>query len=456
MSKYIAGLDIGTTKIACFVGERAESGKIRIVGYAKTDSAGVVHGVVKNILETANSISIAVSEAAEMAKCPITEAYVGIAGQHIKSYTNRGSIMIPEDHDQICSGDIERLIEDQYHIMLAPGEDIIHVFPQDYYVDNEILDPDIDPVGVAGKCLMADFHIVTGNSNNIKYIRQAVEMAGLTISGFVLEPVASACAVLNDLDRTAGVTLVDIGGGTTDIAIFKDHNIRHTSVIPLAGNAITNDIRDGCHILKHQAESLKTRFGSCLPSSVNQDDIISIPGIRNQPAREISVKTLAGIIKARTGMILDQVDYEIDHSGYRDQLLAGITLTGGGSKLKDIRDYCEFVIGIDTRIGIPNEHLEPQGGVAIDELAHPMYATAIGLVIYGIIEEEHALAAVNNNAEPEPEPEPEPEKEEIPEEKTEPKGKSKREKKGSRSDKNLNDIFKNWVSGIFEDDDLAE
>lgn len=454
MSKYIASLDIGTTKIACFIGERAESGKIRIVGYAKTESAGVVHGVVKNIIETANSITIAVSEASEMAKLPITEVYVGIAGQHIKSCTNRGSIMIPENHDQIESSDIERLIEDQYHIMLGPGEDIIHVFPQDYYVDNEILDPDIDPVGVAGKCLMADFHIVTGNSNNIKYIRQAVEMAGLTIRGVVLEPVASAYAVLNDLDRSAGVTLVDIGGGTTDIAIFKDHNIRHTSVIPLAGNAITNDIREGCHIMKHQAESLKTKFGSCLPSSVNQDDIISIPGIRNQPAREISVKTLAGIIKARTEMILDQIGYEIEHSGYLEQLFAGITLTGGGSKLKDIRDYCEFCIGIDTRIGVPNEHLEPEGGVSIDELAHPMYATGIGLVIYGILEEEHALAVADSSAEPEPQPEPE--KDETPEEKPEPKAKSKREKKAPRNDKNLNDIFKNWVSGIFEDDDLAE
>lgn len=458
-SNLVAGLDIGTTKIACFIGERAESGKYRIIGYAKTESVGVVHGVVKNIIDTANSIKIAVTEASEMAKVPISEVYVGIAGQHIKSGTNRGSIMIPENHDQIEPADIQRLIDDQYHIMLEPGEDIIHVFPQDYFVDNELLDADIDPVGVAGKCLMANFHIVTGNSNNIKYIRRAVEMAGLTICGVVLEPVASAYAVLNDLDRSAGVTLVDIGGGTTDIAIFKDHNIRHTSVIPLAGNSITNDIRDGCHILKHQAESLKTKFGSCVPAAVNQDDIISIPGIRNQPAREIGVKTLAGIIKARTQMILDMISFEIENSGYKDSLLAGITLTGGGSQLKNIREYCEFLTGIDTRIGIPNEHLEPQGGVSPDELSHPMYSTGIGLVIYGIIEREKAAEkAAEKTAEKakhvEPEAQPEPETNDAAEEKDEPK--AKRQKKAPRTDKNLNDIFKNWVTKIFEDDDLAE
>lgn len=454
----VAGLDIGTTKIACFVGHRAEDGNIRIIGYAKTESAGVVHGVVKNIIETAHSISIAVAEASEMAKVPITEVYVGIAGQHIKSSTNRGSIMIPDDHAQIEAGDIERLIDDQYHIMLDPGEDIIHVFPQDYIIDNELLDPDIDPVGVAGKCLMANFHIVTGNSNNIKHIRQAVKMAQLKIRGFVLEPVASSYATLNKLDRSAGVALVDIGGGTTDIAIFKDHNIRHTAVIPLAGNAITNDIHEGCHILRPQAESLKTKFGSCLPSAVNQDDIISIPGIRNQPAREISVKTLAGIIKARTQMIIEQIAFIIERSGYSDQLLAGITLTGGGALLKNIRDYCELLTGIDTRIGTSSEHIAPQGGISPDEIGNPMYATGIGLVIYGILQQEHAASTENDPESPEPQPEPidEPQPEPEPQQDPVTPNEPQTADRHRRNDKNFNDIFKNWISKIFDDDDLAE
>ena len=388
MKNYIVGLDIGTTKIACFVGERTEKGRLRIVGFGKTESIGVERGIVKNIRSTADSIRRAVSDASEMAKFDIEEVYVGIAGQHIKSRSNQGSVMIPQEHRLIEKADVDRLIEDQYRIMLDPGEEIIHVFPQCYIVDNDQLDPDIDPVGVAGKCLVANFHIVTGNTGNVHNIRDAVAEAGLKIKGVVLEPIASAYAVLSDVDKAAGVALVDIGGGTTDIAIFQDGIIRHTTVLPLAGNVITNDIRDTCKILKHQAESLKTRFGSCLPSNVSQDDIIAIPGIRNQAPREISVKTLAAIINARMRTLLEQVQYEIQSSGFERQLIAGVVLTGGGAQLKHIREYSELIMGIDTRIGFPDEHMDQQGSNAYEELCHPMYATGIGLVIYGLLEAE--------------------------------------------------------------------
>ena len=364
MKNYIVGLDIGTTKIACFVGERTEKGRLRIVGFGKTESIGVERGIVKNIRSTADSIRRAVSDASEMAKFDIEEVYVGIAGQHIKSRSNQGSVMIPQEHRLIEKADVDRLIEDQYRIMLDPGEEIIHVFPQCYIVDNDQLDPDIDPVGVAGKCLVANFHIVTGNTGNVHNIRDAVAEAGLKIKGVVLEPIASAYAVLSDVDKAAGVALVDIGGGTTDIAIFQDGIIRHTTVLPLAGNVITNDIRDTCKILKHQAESLKTRFGSCLPSNVSQDDIIAIPGIRNQAPREISVKTLAAIINARMRTLLEQVQYEIQSSGFERQLIAGVVLTGGGAQLKHIREYSELIMGIDTRIGFPDEHMDQQGSNA--------------------------------------------------------------------------------------------
>lgn len=466
MNKYIVGLDIGTTKIACFIGERSQNGKIRILGFGKTESVGVERGVVRNIRDTSDSIRRAVSEASEMAKYDVEEVYVGIAGQHIKSRTNTGSIMIPADHRQIEKSDVDQLIEDQYRVMLDPGEEIIHVFPQSFTVDNDKLEPEINPVGVAGKCLMANFHIVTGNAANVRNIRDAVEEAGLKIKGVVLEPIASAYAVLDDRDKNAGVALVDIGGGTTDIAIFQEGIIRHTSVLPLAGNVITNDIRESCKILKHQAESLKTKFGSCVPSLVNQDDIIAIPGIRNQPPREISVKTLAGIIKARMQLILEQVQYEIQLSGFERQLIAGVVLTGGGSRMKNIKEFAEVTIGIDSRIGTPDEHLDQQGSITFEDLGHPMYATGIGLVIYGLLEAERQQ---RDEQEKQTVAEPAPVEEAVPESKVEEVeekveetpsegGKKKKDKKMGKNGggKEFANSIKNWLTDKFTEPDLGE
>ena len=388
-NEIIVGLDIGTTKIACFVGMRGANGKVKILGFGKTESIGVEHGVVKGITQTAESISKAVNEAADQANVDIDEVWVGIAGQHIKSNPSHGSIMIPQDHTLIEQEDVDRLIAEQYNIQLPPGEEIIHVFPQQFIVDREPLSRDIPPVGVAGKNLEADFHMVTANVQNLQYIKYAVERAGLKIKGVVLEPVASAKAVLDDSDRDAGVAMVDIGGGTTDVAVFHDRIIRHTSVLPLAGNSITNDIREGCNILKKQAESLKVKFGSCLVQAVSENDVISIPGIRSQAPREIYVKTLAGIIHARAKMIMEQVDYEIQLSGYHKKLIAGVVLTGGGAQLKNIKDLCELITTTDTRIGVPNEHLDTES-VSYADLAHPMYATGIGLVLYGLEKAEEA------------------------------------------------------------------
>ena len=386
-TEIIVGLDIGTTKIACFVGVRGENERVKILGFGKTESTGVEHGVVKNVKDAAEAIRRAVDEASEQANVDIDEVWVGIAGQHIKSRPSQGSVMIPAEHELIEQDDVDRLTGDQYNTMLEPGEEIIHVFPQQYYVDNEALSREVLPVGVAGKVLKADFHMVTGNVQNLQYIKLAVSRAGLKIKGVVLEPVASAKAVLDDSDRDAGVAMVDIGGGTTDIAIFHDRIIRDTTVLPLAGNAITNDIREGCNILRKQAESLKVKFGSCLVQAVPENDVISIPGIRSQAPREIYVKTLAGIINARTKMILEQVDYVIKLSGFDKKLIAGVVLTGGGAQLKNIKDLCELITATDTRIGIPNEHLEPDS-VNYNELMHPMYATGIGLVLYGLEQAE--------------------------------------------------------------------
>ena len=463
MNKYIVGLDIGTTKIACFIGEQAANGKIRIAGIGKTESVGVEHGVVRNVRSAADSIRKAVADASEMAKYDVEEVYVGIAGQHIKSQANQGSIMIPESHRLIEQADVDQLIENQYRVLLAPGEEIIHVFPQSYIVDNEPLGPDIPPVGVAGKCLAANFHIVTGNIVNLRNIRDAVQAAGLRVKDVVLEPIASAYAVLDDGDKNAGVALVDIGGGTTDIAIFHEGIIRHTSVLPLAGKVITNDIRESCKILQHQAESLKVRFGSCMPTSVNQDDIISIPGIRNQAPREISVKTLAGIIKSRMQLILEQVGYEIQLSGFERQLIAGVVLTGGGANLKNIREFSEFITGIDSRIGTPDEHIDKENSIDFEDLRHPMYATGVGLVIYGLLEEKNIQQQERSRTkESEPDIVPtalgEAETEDAVEEDVKKKSPKQSRKKSSsgKDGSHWIDAVAAWASNLFSDEGLDE
>jgi len=387
-NEFIAGLDIGTTKIACLIGQRADDGKIKILGHACTKSIGVEHGVVRSISLTAESVKKAVETASLQANVKVNEVYVGIAGQHIKSIPSQGLITIPEDHQIITKEDVERLCDEQQRVLLGPGDEIIHIFPQNYYVDGHLLPNDIPPEGVRGKQLKADFHIVTGNNQNIINICDSVRAAGYKVKDLVLEPVASSYAVLNELDKQAGVALVDIGGGTTDIAIFYEGIIRHTSVIPLAGQAITNDIRRGCSILPDQAESLKVKYGSCLPANEREGDAVSIPGIiRTQPPKEISLKMLANIIKTRVQTILEQVDYEITSSGYNGKnLIAGLVLTGGGASLKYLKEFASLVTGMDDRIGLPDEHLLTDSD---KELSHPKFATGIGLVLYGIEKEEN-------------------------------------------------------------------
>jgi cell division protein FtsA len=390
-NEFIVGLDIGTTKIACLIGKRAEDGKVKILGYACNKSIGVEHGVVRNIALTAESVKKAIEAASLQANVKVDEVYVGIAGQHIKSIPSQGIIMIPEDHDLIRKEDVERLTNEQNRVMLGPGDEIIHIFPQNYYVDGALLNNEMSPIGARGKQLKADFHIVTGNSQNIFNIRDSVLAAGYKVKDLVLEPVASSYSVLDDQDKEAGVALVDIGGGTTDIAIFYDGIIRHTSVIPLAGQAITSDIRRSCSILPDQAESLKVKYGSCLPANEREGDAVSIPGIRNQPPKEIGLKMLANIIKARVQIIMEQVAYEISSAGYSGKNLnAGLVLTGGGASLKYIKDFASLITGMDTRTGIPNEHLVADTDA---DLALPKYATGIGLVLYGIEKEEMAMAA---------------------------------------------------------------
>ena len=378
-SEIIVGLDIGTTKIASIVGQRNELGKIEILGYGKSESIGVKRGVVSNIENTVNSIKEAVDQAGELSDVEIKCVNVGIAGQHIKSLQHRGNIIRENSDDEISKEDIDYLNQSMYNLSMNPGEEIIDVIPQDYIVDGE--QGVKEPIGMLGNTLEANFHIIIGQTSAAKNIYKCVKKAGLEVDQLILEPIASAEAVLSDEEKEAGVVLVDIGGGTTDIAIFQDGIIRHTAVIPFGGDIVTEDVKEGCTIIKKHAEELKVKFGSALASENKEEEIVAIPGLRGRPAKEISLKNLASIIQARMEEIIEHVHYEIRNSGFEKKLIAGIVMTGGGSQLRHIRQLTEFITGMDTRIGYPNEHLA--SGVE-KKLASPMYSTGIGLVIEGI------------------------------------------------------------------------
>lgn len=378
-SEIIVGLDIGTTKIAAIVGRRNELDKIEILGHGKTESYGVKRGVVSNIENTVNSIKMAVDEASEKSGVDIKYVNVGIAGQHIKSLQHRGAIIRENNDEEISESDIETLNNNMFNLNMNPGEEIIDVIPQEYIIDGE--EGIKEPIGMLGNSLEANFHIIIGQTAAAKNIYKCVRKADLEVVDLILEPISSAEAVLSEEEKEAGVVLVDIGGGTTDIAIFQDGIIRHTAVIPFGGDIITEDVKEGCTIIKKHAEELKVKFGSALASENKEEEIVAIPGLRGRPPKEISLKNLAHIIQARMEEIVEHIYYEIRNSGYEKKLIAGIVLTGGGSLLKHIVQLTEFMTGMDTRIGYPNEHLASE---VPEELASPMYATGIGLVIEGI------------------------------------------------------------------------
>ncbi len=387
----VVGLDIGTTKICVTVGRRSGNNKIEVLGVGKAESSGVSRGVVANIQKTVTSIVQAVEEAGTQSNVDIKVVNVGIAGQHIKSLQHRG-ILTRKDENEIGRKDIERLIEDMYKLVLPPGEEIIHVLPQEFTIDNE---PGIkDPIGMAGRRMEANFHIISGHVSAIKNIKKCVEHAQLEAQELILEPLASSEAVLDEAEKDAGVVLVDIGGGTTDVAIFHEGIIRHTAVIPLGGNIVTEDIKQGCAVLRNQAELLKVRFGSALADENKDNEIICVPGLRGRDHKEISVKNLAYIIQARMEEIIEHVYYEIKSSGYEKKLIGGIVITGGGAQLKHLVQLVEYVTGLDCRVGFPNEHLAKNEHLpknVYDELKSPLYATGIGLLIKGIASVEYDM-----------------------------------------------------------------
>ena len=373
------GLDIGTTKIVAMLGTKNEYGKLEIVGVGKSKSQGVHRGVVNNITQTIQSIQAAAHEAEAISGKKITSVVVGIAGQHIRSLHHSDYITRTNADEVIDEADIERLKNQVFKLVMLPGEEIIHVLPQEYKVDGQAEIK--EPIGMYGGRLEANFHVVVGQVSSIRNIARCVKSAGLDFGGITLEPLASADAVLSQEEKEAGVALIDIGGGTTDLAIVKDGIIRHTAVIPFGGNVITEDIKEGCSIIEKQAELLKIKFGSAWPGENKDNEIVSIPGLRGRDPKEITLKNLSKIIHARVTEIIEQVYAEIKNYGHEEQkkkLIAGIVLTGGGSQLKHLKQLVEYITGMDTRIGYPNEHL---AGDTDKATASPLFATAVGLVM---------------------------------------------------------------------------
>ena len=382
----IVGLDIGTTKIAAIAGRKNEYGKLEILGFGRANSNGVKHGQVLNIDETIKAIQMALDNCyASNPNLEITEVYVGIAGHHIKSLQTRGDIVRQNTDDEITRREIDQLIADQYKTYIPAGDQIIDVIPQEFTVDNFQNIP--NPIGYGGVKVGANFHIITGDKNAIRNINRAVEKSNLLTKDLVLQPLASAAAVMGQEDLEAGVAIVDIGGGTTDLAVFYEGILKHTAVIPFGGENITNDIKTGLGVLKTQAEQMKVQFGSALSNEAKANAYITIPGLRGMPAKEISVKNLANIIQARMSEIMDFVTYHLKQVGLDNKTLnGGIVMTGGGSQLRHLIQLTEYVTGLNARIGYPTEHL---ASGHIEELAKPTYATCIGLILKGYSDYEH-------------------------------------------------------------------
>jgi len=395
-TNFSVGLDIGTTKIVALVGQKNEFNKVEILGVGKSKSLGVHRGVVNNITQTIQSIQQAVDDANTNSGLQISDVVVGIAGQHIRSIQHSDYITRENPESVIDEEDIQRLIQQVYKLVMLPGEEIIHVLPQEYKVDGqgEIK----EPIGMHGGRLEANFHVVVGQVSPIKNIGRCIKSAGLNMANITLEPLASSEAVLSYEEKEAGVALIDIGGGTTDLAIFKDGIIRHTAVIPFGGNVISEDIKEGCSIIEKQAELLKIKFGSAWPGENRDTEIVSIPGLQGRDPKEISLKTLSKIINARVVEIIEQVFLEIKNYGHNDQkkkLIAGIVLTGGGSQLKHLKQLVEYITGMDTRVGYPSEHL---AGNTQEAVSSPLFATSVGLLM-NALEEAPAVRKTEDTAE---------------------------------------------------------
>ncbi|MDG5767389.1 cell division protein FtsA [Balneolales bacterium ANBcel1] len=376
--RIVVGLDIGTTKVCAVVASVDEMQKINILGVGKAPSDGLNRGVVVNIEKTVNAIRTAIEQAQLASGIEVKSVNVGIAGDHIRSMRSKGVITINNRDNEITVKDVERLLEDCQRIMLPTDQQIIHVIPQEFIVDGQ--DGIGDPVGMSGMRMEAEVHIITGLVSAAKNMFRCVERAGFQVADLILEPLASSYAVLDHEEKEAGVVLVDVGGGTTDVAVFQDNTIRHTAVVAIAGQKVTDDIRIGLSVLEDQAEKLKREHGLAYVDLIQEDEIITVPGIAGRPPKEIRKSTLSKIIQARVEEILEIVAIEVKRSGYASEMSAGVVLTGGGSLLDGICPLANDVLGMDAKVGMPRGLT---GGL-VNEVKNPIYATGVGLVLHAL------------------------------------------------------------------------
>lgn len=379
----IFALDIGTTKVCMVAGRKNEYGRVEILGMGIVPSRGVLRGVVSNLEKTAQDIMEAKEMCEKNSGHKARMIHVGIAGRKISSKSTPGLLTRKNHHGEITRDDVNQLLSDMNQLLLPPGDKILHIIPQEYTVDNER--GVIDPVGMAGVRLEGDFYIVTAQSNISRNITKCVNKAGMKIEELTLEPIASAAAVLSEEEREAGVVLLDIGGGTADVCIYHNNILRKIAIVPFAGNSITDDIREGCKVMKDDAEALKVSHGRALSSEVAGNKYISIKGLKGREPKEISERSLASIIEARATEIIEFVQKVIENSGYEDKLTAGLVITGGGSSLMNIKELAEYQTGMPTRIGMPVDILAH--GYS-QEICDPSFSTALGLLIRGISSSE--------------------------------------------------------------------
>ena len=372
------GLDIGTSKVCVIVANLSESNEINILGIGKSMSDGLTRGVITHVERTVASINAAIKEAELQAGVKINSVVAGIAGDHVQSFQSRGVVSISHQEHEITQADVDRLIEDTRKINLPADRKIIHVIPQEFIVDGQ--DGVYDPIGMSGVRMEATVHIITGLVTAVQNIMKCVKRTGVEINDIVLEPIASSDAVLHKDEKEVGIVLVDIGGGTTDIAVFEDSTIRHTAVVGVAGRKVTDDVRHGLGILADQAEEIKIKYGHTYSPLLLDNEIITIPGIGGRAPMDIERKLLCQIIQPRMEEILEIVAMEIKRSGYHKHLSAGVVLTGGGSLIPGTAELAKEVLGLPVKIGIPRGF---RGGL-IREIENPMYSTGVGLVLHAI------------------------------------------------------------------------
>ena len=372
--QLIVGLDVGTSKVVAIVGEILSDGTVEIVGIGSHPSRGLKRGVVVNIESTVQSIQRAVAEAELMAGCQIHSVYAGIAGSHVRSLNSHGVVAIRDK--EVTAGDVERVIDAARAVSIPADQRILHILPQDFVIDGQ--DGIREPIGMSGVRLEVHVHIVTGAMSAAQNIVRCVERCGLKVDDIILEQIASSYAVLNEDEKDLGVCLVDIGGGTTDIAVFTEGAIRHTAVIPIAGDQVTNDIAVALRTPTHHAEEIKIKYACALPQLASADETIEVPSVGERPPRRLARQTLAEVVEPRYEELYSLIQTEMRRSGFEDAVPAGIVLTGGSAKMEGAVELAEEVFHAPVRLGVP----QYVTGL-VDVVRNPIHATGVGLLLFG-------------------------------------------------------------------------